>query len=61
MDFFFADDDAVFGEFGGVGKFVAKFFAGQNDGSAVAFGAELVGYTEGFVEFVFRNWDDGVV
>lgn len=56
-----ADDDAVFGEFGGVGEFVAEFFAGKDDGGAVAFGTEFVGDIDAFVVFVLGHWNDSVI
>lgn len=49
--FAIADDNTVFGDFGGVGEFVAEGFAGESDGGAVAAGAKLVGETKSIFDF----------
>lgn len=41
-DFLFADDDAVCGDFDGVGEFVTEFFAREGDGGTVTADAEFV-------------------
>ncbi len=56
----FADDNAVGGDFGGIGEFVAELFIGENDSDAMVFGAEFVGEFEGEFVFGFCDRDEGV-
>ena len=60
-DFVGTDDDAVFGDFAGVGEFVAEFLVSEDDGGAVIVAAEFGGDIHGFVVFVFGHGDDAVV
>ena len=60
-DFVGADDDAVFGDFAGVGEFVAEFLAGEGNGGAVVVAAEFCGDIHGFVVFVLGHGDNAIV
>ena len=60
MDFGLADNDAIGGNFGGIGELVAEFFVGEDDGDAVMFGAKLLGELEGIFGLCLGNGNEGI-
>lgn len=61
FNFIFTENNAGFGEFGGISNFIAEFFIGKNDINCGISGAKFFGESEGKRSLGERNRDNCVI